>query len=369
MINPECGLLADNEASNPRSEYHHKLTNRYPQGTLVRQRRDAQATLYEQLAGRRNPWEGVSTHPMQPATHLLEAVDYPFDIVAPTVLLHENQGSQAIMIIEDHFRVPQNYPFSMGKSTIVQELVGIPAPCVQIQAALGMDSGEKLPPGELLDRMQQTGEIPFSMNPRPGIQLVTGDITFIGRDANGRLVAMPPVASREDTIWDIARRGVRTTASIYDRTDTNIKKAQLSLANRIVLSDDSVWANINEAYPVTEVIVLTPDSEIHGPAAWGNHIDSPSPAAVELEQQLQRNPLYLSEATSFWSINPQNHRETVEGLFKNGIKTAPTITYLHIKDPRQKDNLMAAQTLMESRYGRVIQSSTNAQQNLVYSAN
>lgn len=321
--------------------YHPKLADRYPKGTSVRKRRDAQGALYREIALTAGDSHVLFHYPMQPYPHLLDRIDHPFDVVAPTLLLPSGQG---LTLIEDHVHA-KDYGFSMGKSTIVHSLLGFPTLSAQVQVHTGLVVGEKVPAKELAERVNAAPDIPVVSSVDNGVKFLSGDITFVGKSPHGRLVAMPMVATQEDITWDFARRAVRTSVSDYDRSNPNVRNAQMALMHRLRVDTDAI-PPLERAYPISEVVVLRPNPDLQQPAQWDNTPTDPE----DLHRQLHANPTYLAPQTTFWEIDEEKHKRKVDALMQGGLHDAPRVSYLEIQDPRVTANLRAAEDLIRRRF-------------------
>jgi hypothetical protein len=338
----------------PETSWHEKVQDRYPSGSTAELFRRAQAFFYRELARMSGNDMVLTEPPMQPKTELLEGLVGPvIDIIAPTLIIEQDGIQKTVVIIEDHAH-QGDVSYTMGKSTIIQGLLNLPEVDAIIQEKLGIVVGERVTTGELLWRLQQIAfdaseNINIHQRVDSGIRLLTGDVTFIGMSADGRLVALPTVGTKEDFIFDLARVAMRKLIVNYNRTDDDIMQAQVNIAEKIRLSD-SVWADASKTYPIDEIVCLAPDFQLSAFAAWGEDINLPQALMVELQSQLAQNPIYIASQIGYWALDKETHARQVGELLSGEVSYLPRIRYMRLKNPKEAAVLSYAMSLLREEY-------------------
>lgn len=326
----------------PPNIWHPKITGRYPIGSPAELHRRANRVYFENLAmAQGRPLEaGVS--PIQPHPALLDTIEAPVDIVAAAIVLPSTNS--AILILEDHVH-KKDPPYSLGKSTILQNLLNLPLPHQTIRERLAMTNYEKLTPEILLKKMRGIGILAFGSYPPSPFKLLSGDVTYIGKSKN-ELVALATTGVEYDFAVDISRSTVRNLFIKYEHGNINIKRVQLELVDRLKI-DDSLWTPSNRSYPIRSLIFLTEDPALEENAAWAK--TKTNDQTEDLRQQLLNNPLYLSPQTSNWEVEPEFHRKRVNELFQEPVPVIPDLNYLVLRNPRDPVVLSDAARLIRTR--------------------
>lgn len=342
--------------STARDRFHTKLAKRYPANAIATLRRKEQARLYRKIAYRHgNIRQLTYSNPLQPHEYLLDTVHYPVDIVAPALVMKGEGKPSALLFMEDHFHQTDN-SISMGKSTILRSLIRLSWMEDTIRSDLGIPGNVKVPAGELVNRLNDLEAITIMPKAHPALQLLSGDITYIGLTHSKKLAAMTMIGVKEDFVWDLSRSSVRGLVDDYLRFNPQVREAQLLLANKLLMhTERTFWASSMNSYPVSEVIVLTRDAAMNKPAEWGVSHTMRNEVLFELRELLRRNPLYLSSITNYWQIDGALHTHIIDKLFNKGFEIVPAIRYLRLQDPRNPDSLQKAVQLLN----KYIQSKIN----------
>lgn len=336
----------------PETYWHDKVQERYPCGSKAELFRRSQAVFYKLVAKLNGNDRVLETNPMQPEERLLDTLTGPsIDIIAPTFTVNQEGLTKTVMIIEDHLHSNET-SYTMGKTTIVQRLLRLALVDWQVRHFLGLKRGEKVSADDLINKLSQETEtqgksieIPkFSASP---IKLLAGDVTFIGASKEEKLMAMATVGTKEDFLFDIARSGIRRLLKNYNRIDPNIMAAQSEITTKLNL-EDSIWADIREAHPIDEVIILTTNQSWLPLARWQNSMEG-TEANTELRLQLQNNPIYIASEIGYWDIDPQTHRRQVETIMAD-INQSPKVRYLCMGDPKNGYTLRNAAKLIKKEF-------------------
>jgi hypothetical protein len=291
---------------------------------------------------------------MQPREELLDGLTGPvIDIIAPTLIVEHGGKRKTIVIVEDHVHQDET-GYTMGKSTIVQGLLNIPFVDSVARRKYGINEGGRVSTDELNQRIDQLifeadDGLDIHQETATPVHLLAGDVTFIGKSAQGRLIALPMVGTKEDFIFDMARSAIRRLITDYNRTDDNIMRAQIKICEKIRLSS-SVWADVNASYPVDEIICLTPDSRLLTPVAWGADFDSPESIQAELQAQLSENPTYIAGEIGYWDIDQAVHARQVGELLSEPLSFLPRVRYLRLRDPKNAGVLESATDLLRKEF-------------------
>jgi hypothetical protein len=338
----------------PEFTWHHLIGERYPIGSTAELLRRSQGFFYRWLARRNGNDHVLEANPMQPDSKLLESLASvaAVDVIAPTFLIKQGNFTKTVLLMEDHVHSSETR-FTMGKTTIVQRLLKLALVDWQVRSYLHLRRGEKLSADDLLKKLLQTKsenassiEVP-KLSSTPNITLLAGDVTFIGRSHDDKLVAMATVGTKEDFLFDIARSGIRRLIADYNRVDPNIMAAQAEITTRLDLTN-SIWADTSKTYPIDEIIFLTPQRNLMNRARW---VTSPknSDAAVDIRLQLQNNPLYIADEIDYWKIDAECHRKQVDAIISN-IRHIPKVRYLGINDPKSGYTLRDAANLLKKEF-------------------
>ncbi len=345
-------LLMDNEGRNrlPALTWHSALGSRYAIGTEAELFRRSQAKFYEGIGNiHKNTDKKPANQPMQPGPEILDNITGPaIDIIAPTVII----GGKAITIIEDHVHQGET-SYTMGKSTITLQLLGITPIENDIRKSLGIPPNQKVPSRILMERLEQkrldeNNTIDVTPNKSGGIKLLAGDVTFVSSGQNHRLVAAATSGTREDFAFDISRSSARKLIDDYDRVNPAIMQAQIYITEMIRF-DPSIWADIKRPYEIEEFICISPLASIQNPAQYGRTLFGEEGKA-DLTKQLQKNPLYIAEEIGYWNIESTVHKGQVDNLFSQNLTQTPNIQYLYLRDPKDPSSLTHAADLLKRRY-------------------
>lgn len=345
-------LNQDNRRGLPETRWDPKIGERYPIGSDLELARRAQTLFYQGIARRNGNSRIIRYQLLQPAPELLRGITgLAIDIVAPAFTVEDKGQRKTVLLLEDHVHQPETR-YTMGKSSIVQKLLRFPSVDDVVREYLGIDPCVKVSPNdilEIIDNPAVSWDMLIDQVASSHVKLLTGDVTFVGRTVEDEFVAMAMVGTREDFIFDIARTAIRRLLEDYNRVDEDIMKAQIRLTEAIRLPE-SVWEDADKAFPVDEVICLSPNSDLEGLAEWGKTDMVQEDAVMELYAQLQQNPLYLAREVSYWDVDPQVHARTMASLFARGFKNVPKILYLFLKNPRDPQALNQATSLIKERY-------------------
>lgn len=346
-------LNQDTRRRLPETRWDLKIGERYPIGSDIELTRRAQALFYRGLAYINGNLDIVNDSILQPAPELLEGItEMAIDIVAPAFTVEHHGQRKTVLIIEDHVHQAETN-YTMGKSSIVQKLLGFPPVDEVVRENLDIAPGIRVTLEDLLRKVNEhaftSRDIQLNQVANSNVRLLTGDVTFIGRTAEDKLVAMPMIGTREDFIFDIARTAVRRILKEYNRVDENIMETQIRLTEKIRLPA-SIWEDTKRVYPVDETIFLSPNPGIEGSAEWGENVVDQDTGIMELYAQLKQNPLYLAGEIGYWDINPEVHARVVDALFIQPFKSIPTVLYLFLKNPKDPQVLDEATDLIKERY-------------------
>lgn len=338
----------------PEFLWHPMLVERYPVGSVAELLRRSQGFFYRWLARNNGNNRVLESNPMQPDVRLLDSLasETTIDVIAPTFLIRQGDFTKTVLIMEDHVHSSETR-FTMGKTTIVQRLLKLALVDWQVRSYLHLQRGEKMSADSLLAKLllaknayDNSIEV-TKFSTTPNITLLAGDVTFIGRSHDNKLVAMATVGTKEDFLFDIARSGIRRLIAGYNRVDPRIMAAQAEITTRLRLTD-SIWADATKSYPIDEIIFLTPQRYVMSRARWVASLEA-SVAGSDIHAQLDNNPVYIAKEIDYWNLNVEHHRKQVDAII-SGVRNIPKVRYLGVDNPKNGYTLRDAANLLKKEF-------------------
>ena len=321
----------------PPCSWHRKISKRYPIGSPTELHRRVDNCFYKDLAS-----TNKDLFCMQPFPKLLDIVSNPIDIVA-SVLIDQND-QKAILLMEDHY-FQQETSYTYGKSTIIRNIIHLTPIDGVLRNIFGLPKDKKISSQKFLNKLAKIDSIKINQKERTNTKILTGDITYIGRSKENKLVALAIVGNKEDFVWDLARSAMRGLIDNFSNNDQNIKLAQIELAKKLRV-DTHIWADINIYYPIKEIIFIKPNLELDKPVKWETPITQTKDILFNLQRQLFNNPVYLSHDFGYWAIDQKLHFSLVEKLINKGFSELPIIKYLQLENPKDQNVLKQASNII-----------------------